>query len=73
MKPTLAIWILVVGDVLTLTLAVASYFFPQLADLRAQLWGVFAGYNSGLLVALNVRHDNNATPVDPAPPSAPQA
>jgi len=53
--------ILIGGSVLFFLTAILSYFTPQLADLRKELWGVFVGYNTGLMVALKVSSD------DPAP------
>jgi hypothetical protein len=44
--------IIIVGDCVTLVLAIGSFFFPQLADLRKELWGIFIGYNSALMLAL---------------------
>jgi hypothetical protein len=50
--------ILIGGDLLFFVAAIGSYFFPQLADLRKELWGVFIGYNTGLMVALKVSGDD---------------
>ena len=62
MKFTKAEVILVCGDVAMLILAIGSFFFPQLVDLRKELWGVFMGWNAALMLALKT---------DSAPQSAP--
>jgi hypothetical protein len=67
--------ILLIADALSLALAIASYFFPALEPLRSHLWGIFEGYNAGLLVALHIQHPSNlstSAPPNPAPPNASQ-
>lgn len=56
-SPNAAMTILLCMDVFYFVCAVASFFFAPLMDLRKELWGVFVGFNSALLIALRVHGD----------------
>lgn len=61
--------IVIIADALTLLLALCSYFLPPLQPLRAQLWGIFEGFNGALLMSLRVGGPTE-TPNAPAPPAS---
>jgi hypothetical protein len=53
--------ILVAGDAVMLSIAIGAFFFPQLVDLRKELWGLFTGWNGALMLALKTGPDQPPT------------
>ena len=52
-------------DVLFFAAAIGASVQPAFADLSAKLWGLFAGTNGALMLALNAS-GNTPTPPSPA-------
>jgi hypothetical protein len=53
-------------DVLFFAVAIGASVQPAFADLSTKLWGLFAGTNGALMLALNASGSNTPTPPPPA-------
>jgi hypothetical protein len=53
-------------DVLFFAVAIGASVQPAFAELSTKLWGLFAGTNGALMLALNASGSNTPTPPPPA-------